>query len=224
MSPSLGSPTLILVPTELEYRRFLDHGGVASGRALVELCGFGPVAGAARTAQVLERIRPRRVLLLGIAGAFDVERDPVGSALEFGRVALDGVGVGQGESFRAPPALGFPQWPAGGRLPRAIEDELTLAGSESVAQLLTTCAASANEDERRQRTARFPDARCEDMEGFAVAFACALTGTPLRIVRGVSNEVGVRNPEQWNIPLALGAARRRALELLDSEAQWGVPE
>jgi futalosine hydrolase len=60
------------------------------------------------------------------------------------------------------------------------------------------------------------------MEGFAVAAACALEGIPLRIVRGISNEVGDRRPEHWRIPAALAAARERALEVLVAPAGRGT--
>ena len=56
----------------------------------------------------------------------------------------------------------------------------------------------------------------------AVAMACALVGTPLRIVRGVSNEVGDREPRNWRIPLALAAARELALKILASDDAWRV--
>ena len=149
-----GSPSLLLFPTRLERRRFLDQGGLRPGVALQELSGFGPVAAAARTAQLLAVLRPRRVLLLGIAGAYDIERHPIGSALEFSEVALDGVGVGEGRGFRGPPAIGFPQWPGrpvrgqpddGGDedLVGAVHDRLLLGAGGGEGLLLTTCAASA---------------------------------------------------------------------------------
>ncbi|HUR29431.1 MAG TPA: hypothetical protein VM509_14675, partial [Planctomycetota bacterium] len=87
MSPPLGAPTLILVPTALELARLQDQGGLGQG-ALVATCGFGPIAAAARTAELVARLPPARVILVGIAGAFDVRRDPLGSALEFGAVAV----------------------------------------------------------------------------------------------------------------------------------------
>jgi futalosine hydrolase len=215
-----GSPTLLLIPTEIERRRFLDQGGLPPGIAVLECCGFGPVAAAARTAELLARLHPARALLVGIAGAYDVERHPLGSALEPAHVALEGVGVGQGRELIAPPELGFPQWPGSDDAEcgtHAIYDRLELdAGPNAEGLLLTTCAASADAAQAALRRERFPDAVAEDMEGFAVATACALAGVPLRIVRGISNEVGDRDPEHWRIPTALAAARRAALEVLDA--------
>ena len=217
-TPLPGSPALLLVPTELEARRLRDLGGVDPGLALPFVCGFGPVAAAARTAQLLAQLKPRAALLVGIAGTYDAAALPVGEACAFGSVAIDGIGVGEGAALRAPRALGFPQWPGSLGTPApAIFDRIELAGGEGPL-LLTTCAAASDAEQARCRRERFPDALAEDMEGFAVAFACALAGVPLRIVRGVSNEVGDREPGRWRIPAALAAARRLALELLTAPA------
>ena len=121
--------------------------------------------------------------------------------------------MGEGAAHRAPPQLGFPQWPGDGtRAP--IEDRLALAHAGGPL-LLTTTAASADDRDADLRRQRFPQARAEDMEGFAVALACALADVPLEIVRGISNQVGDREPGRWSIPRALAAARELALELLE---------
>lgn len=218
MSPPLGAPTLILVPTALERARLQDLGGLGSG-ALLSTCGFGPIAAAACTAELLARLTPARVILVGIAGAYDVVRDPPGSALEFGAVAVTGVGVGSGKDHLPPPALGFPQWPESEHPAHpAVFDRLELAFDARAHRpgplLLTTCAASASPEEARERSRRFPEARAEDMEGFAVALACSVAGVPLTIVRGISNAVGDRVSEHWTIPRALASARELALSVL----------
>jgi futalosine hydrolase len=223
--PSSGSPTLLLFPTDLERRRFADAGGLAPGFALAALAGFGPLAAAARTAGLLSELRPRRVLLVGIAGAYDAERHPVGSALGFARVALDGVGAGAGRAFLGPAALGFPQWPGSPRTTRApVVDELALAHApdRDDGLLLTTCAASGSPAEAAERRERFPDAVAEDMEGFAVALACALARVPAAVVRGISNRAGERDAATWRVPAALAAARGLARELLARE-EWVLP-
>lgn len=233
MSARAGSPTLVLVPTAVERRRIEDHGGFEVGTALVQLCGFGPIAAAARTAELLERLKPSRVLLVGICGTFDAERLPVGSAVEFDAVAVEGIGAGEGAGLVGPTAMGFPQWPGdeqGGRnvRPEPIHDRIVLSSAASSADpralrdparsalLLTTCAASASAEQAALRRSRFPEALAEDMEGFSVAFACALAGVPVTIVRGVSNVVGDRDPSHWRIPAALAAARWCAIDVLRS--------
>lgn len=221
-TPPLGSPTLLLFPTQLERERFSDQGGLPAGLALRELCGFGPIAAAARTSQLLARLKPARVVLIGIAGSYDCEERPIGTAWEFSEVALHGVGVGEGPEFRGPPALGFPQWPAADAAD-AVEDRIRLPqGAErdgDAGLLLTTCAASDSREQAALRRSAFPEAGAEDMEGFGVALACALERTPLRIVRGISNRVGDRDPATWRIPAALAAARRTVRGILE-DVDW----
>ena len=212
---SSAASTLVLCPTPLELRHLEGSGSIT-------LCGFGPVVPAARTAALIAEHRPDRVVLIGIAGTYDASRLAPGSALEFGGVMIDGVGVGEGDAFIAPAALGFPQWHDS--VPPII-DSLTLAagGDAHDRVLLTVCAASADDAQARRRRARFPSAVAEDMEGFAVAVACALAGVPLRIVRGISNVAGNRDTRSWCIAPALHAARARLESLLQSDTGWSTP-
>ncbi len=219
------SPELLLLPTERERALFLAEW--PRGLALVEACGFGPVASAARSAELLARLRPRRVCLVGIAGTFDPRSAPVGSARVFDSVVQDGIGVGRGASFRGPSALGLPQWP-GSESCAAIHDTLVLARphvpgalADPLGLLLTVPSASATEIEAAERRERFPRAIVEDMEGFAVALASALRGVPLVIVRGISNRVGDRRANEWRIPEAMAAARELARAVLS--APWEPP-
>ena len=156
--PPYGSPTLVLVPTALEERGIQDAGGLEIGSALRATCGFGPIAAAARTARLVAELAPSRVFLVGIAGTYDPERTPIGTALEFGAVAIDGVGAGLGERSISSAALGF-----------GSADRLELGGGDPRDLLLTTCSASGTPADARLRRERFPTAACEDMEGFAVA-------------------------------------------------------
>ena len=216
--------TLLLIPTELERRQLREplHDALPAGSRL-ELCGFGPVAAAARTASLLAAARPERVLLVGIAGALDPDL-AIGRAYQFREVACHGIGAGEGASFVTAGELGWPQWP--GDPPDAAEavgdvvrcSEATaaaaLAAGEQAGQLLTVCAASACHAEAAHRRRLFPAAVAEDMEGFGVAAACRMAGVPLTIIRGISNQAGNREVSSWKIPAALAAAGIAARQLL----------
>ena len=192
-----GAPTLLLVPTELERRALEELGGFPHGLALVETCGFGPIAASARTAALLAALRPARVVLIGIAGTYDAVRHPVGTAAWCGSVAIDGLET-----------CGFEQAPG-------IGERLELADG-AAAHLLTVLSPSRSAQDAAARRARFPEAALEDMEGFGVALACALGATPSSIVRGVSNVAGDTSREGWRIRDALAAARIEAIEVLDA--------
>jgi futalosine hydrolase len=204
-----SGPDLILVPTSLELRRLEGPDPFPEGSVLA-LCGFGPVSAAARTAQCLAELRPRRALLVGIAGSLDAKRAPLRSVNAFARVRLDGVGAGQGAAFQPPSRLGLPQWDGGPGAP--VGETLELAGGGG--ELLTVCSASATPGEAALRRERHPEALAEDMEGFGVALACHLAGVPLTVVRGISNLAGQREKGGWCVDEALEAARLAALAWL----------
>ncbi len=225
-SPSPGAPTLVLIPTKQEEQRLRAVRPLPPGLGLIARSGFGPLAAAARTAELIARLAPRRVLLLGIAGTMDETRLPIGEASRFGRVWLDGVGAGSGPTRAGARAVGIPQWPATGMgWPDALWEELVFedplhARSE---RLLTVCSASGTPLEARERAERFGGALAEDMEGFGVALACAMQATPLAIVRGISNRAGERDARAWKIDAALDAASQLALALLGANDPWPIP-
>jgi len=215
---------LILVPTAMERRGLDPMLASASGQnCRVELCGFGPVAAAARTAQLLAEHAPQRVLLIGIAGRLD-DRLAIGAAYQFERVACYGIGAGTGGNFVPAAALGWPQWmgAADGTSPQ-IGDQIDGlmscaasggAGGVRADLLVTVCAAAACAEDARLRKQIYPAAAAEDMEGFAVAFACRMRGVPLDIVRGISNTAGDRDRSGWQVAAALEAAGRLSLQIM----------
>ena len=216
---------LILVPTPIEHAALAPRLKANLGREWsVQRCGFGPIAAAARCAALLARYQPERVLLIGIGGTFVPERHPVGSACRFEQVVCYGVGVGTGSEYQGVDDLGWQHFSAGqspasdGDVPRigdVIRLTSTYVGNAPLAgQLLTACAASSNAADVTQRLSRFPEAVAEDMEGFGVAMACEMASVPLQIVRGISNVVGDRDRERWQIDEALHAAFDLALEIM----------
>ena len=214
--------TLVLVPTEIERRHLARQRGFGVD-APCALCGFGPVAAAARARDAIAAHEPERVVLVGIAGTFDPGGLPVGTAAVFPSVLLHGVGVGAA-SFVPAPALGYRHWPQDRKGEAGGPDVLSLAAPvpPAAGPLLTVCAASATEAEARRRREQFPDAAAEDMEGFAVALACRLADIPLAVVRGISNAVGDRRFERWRIPDALDAGWLVAVDLLE-RPDWSLP-
>ncbi len=209
------STHLLLVPTAGE-RRIVERvmGLGDSGRVRIELCGFGPIAAAARTAHLVATCKPASVTLVGIAGTLD-DQLTIGQAYRFDEVASYGIGVGSGSDFQPAAAVGWPQWPgdqATGQ--HAVGDRLAHAGRSAGHVLLTACAASAGPADVTLRRALVPDAVAEDMEGFGVALACELAGVPWTIIRGISNRAGDRDHSRWCIEPALAAAAMLALETL----------
>ncbi len=173
----------------------------------VELCGFGPVVAAARTAFLIDKWRPEMVMLCGIAGSYSNDL-PAGKAFQFRRVASYGVGAGQGTSFQTAAQMGWKQWEQDGL---SLGDEIALKSCRGEQQstrdlLVSVSAASANQEEVDHKRRVYPLAAAEDMEGYSVAVAAALAGLSTRIVRGISNAAGDRRIDQWQIQQAMAAA------------------
>jgi len=221
LAPPMPQP-LLLVPTAVERGHIEPLVAAARGGAVkIELCGFGPIVAAARTAQLIAAERPPAIVLVGIAGRV-TDRLAIGQAYTFERVACHGIGAGSGANFLPAGAMGFSQWPGdtcdpgtriGDSLP-AASGRLSAAATARAGLLLTACAAAAGDDDVRARLRLHPDAAAEDMEGFAVAAACRLAGVPLDIVRGISNTAGDRDTSRWQVAAACHAAAALAASLL----------
>ncbi|MEC8511679.1 MAG: hypothetical protein VX015_05995 [Planctomycetota bacterium] len=216
-TPPKSSPrsteTVLCVPTPLELERLrrVAPAVLEEGRwRTVAVLGFGPVAAAARGAQLMATHPGAPFLLVGIAGRYEGGPAP-GEAARFGRVALDGVGADEGPAHLLPGDMGLPQWHGDASASR-VEQTLALGGPEGAPTLLTVCAASGDPAAAALRTARH-GAAAEDMEGFGLAFAGHLAGSSVEIVRGISNEAGDRDVARWRIDDALAAAAALAAEL-----------
>jgi futalosine hydrolase len=203
---------------------------VELGDVVFEICGFGLVSAAARTAELIARYQPDRVLLIGIAGVYADGRK-IGTASAFGSVACWGIGVGEGANHSSMSEMGWQHW-SGCDSDLVIDDEIELAaiGGKSHhvgeplcdksgrgrALLLSVTSAAASQLEAEARLQKYPRALGEDMEGFAVAAACKLAGVSCHIVRGFSNLVGDRDKSSWKFEQALDEAARISAQLIRS--------
>ncbi len=215
--PDVSTATLWLVPTDFERQRIWSRWQLqfpARRPPDLKICGFGPIAAGVVTAQWLAYSGARNVILLGIGGTFDPIIAAVGTAVEIGHVATDTVGAQRrglatlaAGAWELPSELGFPQIPAALELPgscvdRPVMQEMDLGNSTGI-RLLTVGVASGSRETARARREQFPGVVVEDMEGFSVALACRLAGVGCSIWRGLSNEVGDRDFENWQIDAAL---------------------
>ncbi|QEG20988.1 futalosine hydrolase [Mariniblastus fucicola] len=193
------SKILLLVPTEFELNKLRPHlNHLDNENVEVAVCGFGPIAAAARTATLIQQVQPTAILLTGIAGAIG-DSLSVGQASVFSDVLIDGIGAGSGEEFESAQSMGWNFW-------GTIGARLDLVGGSGAGSLLTVCAASGSQAQADSRCERFPGAIAEDMETFAVAFAAAVANVPLTAIRGISNVAGDRAKGNWKIDEALVAA------------------
>jgi futalosine hydrolase len=209
---------LICFATELERKLIAPRLGRRRDAAL-EVCGFGLVAAAARTAWLIQEHDPGRAFLLGLAGTYSPDL-PIGSAAQFQKVTSYGIGVGMGAAHRSAFDIGFPQSQAllsGSQ--RAPSDVLPLDFSPqhpSAELLLSVSSSAADPVEVDHRLEQVPTACAEDMEGFAFALACHQSGVPAQVIRGISNQAGERDRSQWRVDDAGSAAVELFCQVFDA--------
>lgn len=199
--------------------------------ALCCLTGVGPLNAALALGLCLARAesegRPVTVVCnAGLAGAFDLGDLPLRELCLVREEIWPEFGLHDGQSVTAQ-AFGFPLWqpPQPGAAP--LRDRLALAGLEALktagarptaqadgralpfreCRSLTVAGVSASFARARDLESRY-HADLENMEGFAVAYACARRGIPCVEIRSVSNKVGPRAKDEKDFPGALRALGR----------------
>lgn len=163
----------------------------------VMVAGVGPVAAAVGTTTALAH-GPRagrppysHVISLGIAGAFD----PSAQVLVATRSLAADLGVEDGDDLAAMSLGGQP-----------LEADASVGAGLSQAacgDLLTVWRVTATAATAERLRARYPDAVGEAMEGYGVAAAASAARLPFAEIRTVSNLVGPRDREGWDIRGAL---------------------
>lgn len=183
---------------------------------LVCITGVGPInAGIALGKTLALYPQIKGVFNTGLAGSFDTATAPLGSMVlvkeeicpEYGLLGDNGVDAA---------ALGFPQWKDADRV---VTDRLPLctdpallalppllsSHEESATPVRGSALSVAGVSNSRARATALRvryGALLENMEGFAVALACARHRVPLLEVRFVSNVVGSRAPEDRKFSMA----------------------
>ena len=190
---------LVLIPTEREKNILLARApDLESSRSHVATCGFGPVVAAAKATRLILQLQPKKVWLLGIAGRFGDQLE-IGKAYFFSAVTIYGIGFGEGDEFCI---LDEGQLdPAAVSTPNRFA--LDRDSPDAAGELLTVTASSASKIDVSRRLRNFPQAVAEDMEGYGVALACHISGVPLSIIRGISNDCGNRNHREWEVESSL---------------------
>ncbi len=180
-----------------------------------------------------EAARVSAVLSVGLAGAFDLGLTPLASLCLVSEEIWPEYGLNDGVSVTAR-AFSFPLWHRedgqkiydrigldspgvlfGGSFLGGWQDKSLEQGSclhlgkldFFVARSLSVAGVTASKERLNQLRAAY-HADLENMEGFAIAYACARAKIPCVEIRSVSNKVGPRSAEEKDFPRALMALGR----------------
>jgi futalosine hydrolase len=234
---SKDDPVLILIPTQAEMSYLLNPmvGGLVlaagcatgCGKKKIAIGGWGLAAAGAVSATWMARAmnewetKTLHVILVGLAGTYDEDRAPVGSAVVGTAAACWGIGAGEGDNFTPAEALGWSQGDAfgadhefGDRMELTVTDGLKRMDVRK-GELLSVTAAANDAREAARRAERHPDALAEDMETYAVAVAARRNRAQLTVIRGICNRVGDRDHARWRMEEAMASVKEILMRLVE---------
>ena len=193
----MSSRALVVVAVEAERQAVLRGAPAAT----VVVAGVGPVAAAIATTDALSTSTYDAVYSLGIAGAFDpAVHVLIGSTAVAADLGVETEGSGDGARSVGVLDLILSSHEAAAHLLDAAKAALPQG---EVGPLLTVWTVTGTTGTAARLRAAYPDAIGEAMEGFGVGAAAARAGVPFLEVRTVSNVVGPRQRDAWDITGAL---------------------
>ncbi len=171
----------------------------ATPDAEVLVAGVGPAAAAAATSAALARARYDVVVCAGIGGGFGALQP--GDIAVASSIVFADLGAQTADGFMPASELGF------GTDSYAVAPRFGLELADRtgghLGTVLTVATVTGTAQTAAELAGRFPDAVAEGMEGAGVAAAAALHEVPFGELRAISNAVGPRDREAWEIPRAL---------------------
>ena len=195
------------IPDQGEWELLSLH----SRELLLLVTGVGPVNAAGALGRLLGAVGPvHGVVNLGIAGSFDLKTCPLATPVvvqeeiwpEFGLLTDEGVD---------PCGIGFSQGSLQGRPvfdrlalhPRTSSATLGVSLSPGWPMATSLSVAGVTGTPELAKTRQKLDADLENMEGFALGWTSLRFGLPFLEVRTISNRVGSRHKDDWDLKSSL---------------------
>ncbi|SFQ15997.1 futalosine hydrolase [Salibacterium halotolerans] len=198
----------ILIVTAVEKEAEVLHKGLENDpRFVVEAGGAGLAEAAVSTASALQREKYKAVINAGIAGAFQ-ESEGIGAIVIANEMVAAEAGAEAPDGFLSMEHLGLgaSRYHCDPAMVEQMRQKAEEAGMHAcTGPVLTTLTATGTYATADRLRDRFSGARAEAMEGFGVAAAARRQNIPAFEVRAVSNPVGPRDRDNWDIPGALAA-------------------
>lgn len=198
-----------------------------NGRTLLlAVSGVGLVNAAMCAGSLLGRLDVTGMVNLGIAGAYDVEEFPLGSSGYIWKEVWPEYGLLDEDGNVDPKAIGFAQGTVGNR---PVWDRVKLNPVNDAAKMglelppgsgraaAVTVSGVTGTASRAGWLKTACSADLENMEGFALAFGCMQRGLPFLEMRAVSNLVGSRYEEDWDLKGAFKELERVSRHLFTGE-------
>jgi len=211
--------------------------GVIYGKDVIHITsGLGKTNAAHAATILLEKFSPDILIVLGVGGAYPSSGLAVGDIAVAEKEVYGDEGVMMKGNFHGTEFMGIPLLKKGRKkyfnefplkrmlVERAVEAAQRIRHhSEGISRVgigtfvtVSTCTGAREKALELERTF---SALCENMEGAAVVHVCATYDLPVIELRGISNIVGDRDKNKWNVRLASARCQAAIKELLKDLCQ-----
>lgn len=186
-------------------------------RVNVLITGVGSIATTYNLGRTIQSGKPDYILQAGLAGSFHNDLLP-GSVVYVREELFGDLGAVEDKDFRDVFDLGLishDEYPFTGRTLKNPNSGLADSyGLTAVRSVTINEITTMKERIELLRNKYQPD--IESMEGAACHYVCLREKIPFAQIRGISNYVGERNKENWNIRQAVNNLNKVVIELLMS--------
>ena len=195
-------------------------------KLLLAVSGVGLVNAAICAGGLMGRLDVTGVVNLGIAGAYDIEEFPLGSSGYVWQEVWPEYGLLDEDGNVTPKDIGFPQGKIDGKVvwdrvklnPVNDAEKMGLPLPPKCGRAASVSVSSVTGTAARAGWLKMAcNGDLENMEGFAVAFAAKQRGLPFLEIRSVSNVVGSRFEEEWDLKAAFKELGRVTEHLFTAE-------
>mgnify|MGYP006273138091 CR=1 FL=1 len=193
---------------------------------LLLITGIGPVNAAMALGKLVgQRPDLAGVVNMGIAGSFSLQAFPLGSVVgvhteiwpEFGLYTEEGVDA-KGLGFGQGRVRNKVVWDSLSLQPDVDAQNMGLELDSGWSRVVSLSVAGVSGTIQRARQLQTQtNADIENMEGFALAWACTVHGLPFVQIRSISNRVGWRSQDEWDMDSAFTSLGRAGKCLLGAD-------
>lgn len=199
--------------------------GKIHGRDVVcAVSGMGKTNAAHAATVLMEKFSPETVILFGVGGTYPQSGLKVGDMAVAEKEIYGDEGVLTKDGFQGAEFIGIPllqkgrkkyfnEFPLNKSLVKLITRHSSLVTSFKIGPFVTVSTCTGTRKKALELEKRY-NAICENMEGAAVAHICAMYGTPMLEIRGISNIVEDRDRSKWDFKLATDNCQKALLELI----------
>ncbi len=218
----IGMHCLLVAATAAEISPFTEH--LAKTEKLTHIdfdvdiliTGVGSVAATYALTRYLQHKRPELIIQAGVAGCFDASI-ALGTVFAVQKDNFADLGVQEKTGFKNLSELGLTganeapfkkSWLINPHTTLLKRSRLKKVSAVTVNEISTSPKRIREYEEKYQPV-------LETMEGAALHYVCLQENISFMQVRSVSNQVGIRNKNKWDLPLAIGHLNQVLVRLLE---------